>query len=521
MKKIISLILCLLIAASALAACSETGDNNVSGAQSEIQDESSDETTAEESSEVDHLANPDIYKGSEYNGRKLTFLTFGVGADHVSEFMFNDGLAEEKIPATVNEAIRSRNNNVSQALGVTIEEIYYKSTARYGGDSLTKIRTYISTADSETFQVMSICLYDCGTLALENNLYDLNTLENINMENPWWEQSFNDSVTIAGQLYFTLGDIGINHKDATPCVYYNTRLMQDLQLADPIDLAENGQWTIDTALQYSKALCIDSADPEGMDYLDEFGWAGQYDDMYAMLYGAGVKILSPDADGFPSLTLNTPTAVGTVDKVLNLMLDKSYMSGNDYFDVSPTPMELLRTSFQEGRCLFYSGGVNSASVFEMDDIFGILPVPKYSVDQDNYYSLINTWVTNAYCIGANCDEETAEFAAAVLDVMGYYSWSGYPDSLSYNYYEKMLKAQKLNREDSEAMLDLIFAARGCELGAIFQVGKMQSGTVAVNTMLGNLIAGGVIGTFTSTYEKYADIFQSDVEFLNEHFISNE
>ena len=27
-------------------------------------------------------------------------------------------------------------------------------------------------------------------------------------------------------------------------------------------------------------------------------------------------------------------------------------------------------------------------------------------------------------------------SAAVMDVMGYYSWSKYPDSAAYNYYEK-------------------------------------------------------------------------------------
>ncbi|MDD4125342.1 MAG: hypothetical protein PHW77_06440 [Eubacteriales bacterium] len=529
MKKVTALILCLLLAVAvtvtALTACSGKNEGDNSKAQSEAESnesniESSNEETSGENSGPDHLNNPDIYKGLDYNDRTLTFFTCGIGSDPVSEFVYNDGLSEETLPSTVNEAIRIRNNNVSDALGVTIKEIYYKSSGRYGSDSLRTIRGYIEAADGEAFQVMSICLYDCGTLAMENCLYDFYSLNNINMENPWWEQSFNDSVTISDQLYFTLGDIGFNHKNSTPCVYYNCNLIDNMHLTDPIELAIDGKWTIDTALSYSKELCIDSAAPEGLDYLDEFGWAGQYDDMYAMLYGSGVRILSPDSEGYPMLTLNTPTAVGTVDKVLTLMLDKSYMCGNDYFNVSSTPMELLRTAFQEGRCLFYSGGINSASVFDMEDTFGILPVPKYTEEQDYYYSLINTWTTNAYCIGANCDEETAEFTAAVLDVMGYYSWSEYPDSLAYNYYEKMLKAQKLSREDSEAMLDLIFSARGCELGSIFQIGKIGSGSVAVNTMLSDLIASGITGTFASAYEKYADKFQSDVEALNDFFKAN-
>ncbi|MGI6716149.1 MAG: hypothetical protein ACOX3X_02995 [Eubacteriales bacterium] len=524
MKKLIALILCMLLVVLSFAACSnETGDtSDTSKESSQPGNESSEETSEETSDEEsrDHLSNPDIYKGSDYNGKTLTFFTTGIGSNPISEFVFNEEMTEIILPATVNEAIKRRNDLVNNALGVTIKEIYYKSNSRYGNDTLSTIRQYISVGDTETFQVISVCLYDCGTLAMNNELYDLNSLENINMTNPWWEQSFNESVTIADQLYFTIGDIGFNHKNSTPCVYYNYSLFERMNIEDPISLAVEGKWTIDQALKYSKMLCIDSAAPDGMDYLDQFGWAGQYDDMYSMLYGAGVRILSPDPDGYPMLTLNNSTAMGTVDKVLTLMFDESYISGNDYFHVSSTPMVLLRQAFEEGRCLFYSGGINSASELNMEDIFGILPVPKYTEDQENYYSLINTWVTNAYAIAANVDRDTAEFAAAVLDVMGYYSWAEYPDSVAYNYYEKMLKAQKLPREDSEAMLDLIFSTRGCEMGAIFQIGKMGGGSVDVNGMLQKLIQGGVTGKFASTYETYQDAFENDVELLNEFFKMN-
>ncbi len=518
MKKYLSLLLCVLLAAAVFSACAGNGGDTSKdpSSGSETNSESSDSQTSEPSSEHDHLSNPNIYKGSEYRDRTFTVLTFGVGATPVSEFVYNEETADEILPSTVSEAIRDRNNKVNDELGVTIAEIYKQTAARFGGETLNTVRNAISSADDKTFQAISICLYDCGTLALENSLYDLNSLENINMENPWWEQSFNKSVTIAGQLYFTIGDIGFNHKDSTPCVYYNTRLIDDLGLQDPIELAVSGDWTIDKALEYSKKLLIDSSPPIGIDYKDEFGWAGQNDDMYAMLYGAGVKILSPDPEGFLTLTMKGETAIGTIDKVIGLMLDDSYVSGNDFFHVSTTPMVLLQEAFQEGRCLFYSGGINSAKVFDMPDVFGILPVPKYTAEQDDYYSLINTWVTNAYCIAANCGEEAAEFAAAVMDVAGYFSWIKNSDSLAFNYYEKMLKNQKLAREDSEAMLDLIFSARGCELGAIFQIGK-KSGSTSVNEMLVQLITAKAKGGFVAAYDKYSQAFETDVDELNDYF----
>ncbi|MBO4795231.1 MAG: hypothetical protein J5547_04035 [Clostridia bacterium] len=519
MKKLLALVLCLLITAACFAACGSNGNESKdepASEQSAVSAEESAEPVSEEDPIQKILDNPDIYKGSDYEGRTFKVLTFGVNATALSEFVYNEDTTEEAMPQTVNEAIKRRNDLVYDLLGVTVAEEYYQAADRFGGTSIRKVNELINEGNPD-YHLLSICLYDCGTLATANNLWDLYSLRNFNPENPWWEQYFNETVTIANQLYFTIGDVGINNKGSTPCVYYNTRLITDLGLDDPLVLAQEGKWTIDKALEYSRAMPHDDA-AAVVKYKETFGWAGQNDDMYAMVYGSGARILSPDPDGFPQLSINNETAINTVGKVLALMGDSSYVSGNDLFSQAQWPMVLLKTAFEEGRCLFYSGSVSSAVELNMDDVFGILPVAKYTEEQEHYYSLINTWVTNAYCIAANLDKEGAEFAGAVLDVMGFYSWSSYPDSLAFNYYEKMLKNQKLTKEESEAMLDLIFEARGCELGAIFQIGR--SGGHTVNNMLVELIEAKGTKEFVSLYTSYEGFFQSDVETLKEYFTTD-
>ena len=525
MKKLLAVILCLaLTAALCLASCGGNQDEKSEAPSSAPESKAETVSQVEEKSEepsVDPvqqtLDNPDIFKGDKYSGREFCVLTFGVGDDHVSEFVYNVDVKEENLPETVNAAIKARNDKVMDALGVTVTEEYVKTSQRFGGQSIQRVNQIISGSEDK-YSMLSICLYDCGTLATSGSLWDLNKLDNLNPENPWWEQYFNESVTIGGQLYFTIGDIGTNNKGSTPCVFYNTKLIQDLGLEDPINLAVSGAWTIDKAIEYTRA-CPHEEVGAVEAHKGNFGWAGQNDDMYAMLYGSGARVLSPDADGYPMLTINTPTAIDTVGKVLELMGDSAYVSGNDLFGLYTWPMPELQKAFQENRCLFYSGGIDVAVTLDMEAVFGILPVPKLSEEQDHYYSLINTWTTNAYCIATNLDEEGAEFAAAVMDVMGYYSWSMYPDSLAFNYYEKMLKSQKLAREDSEAMLDRIFEARGCELGAIFQIGK-TTGSTSVNEMLIKLIEGKGNTEFVSLYGMYENAFEADVEALNEYFNAN-
>ncbi|MBO4501259.1 MAG: hypothetical protein J5760_03365, partial [Clostridia bacterium] len=466
MKKLLAILLCFVLFAACFAACGKAEEEQskeepVSTEQSAVSAEESSEPVSNDDPTQKILDNPDIYKGNDYTGRTFKILTSYSATTMPSEFVYNLEVAEEVMSDTVNQAIKRRNDNVYDLLGVTIVDEYYYANDRYGGMAPMKVRQIISDAD-DSYSMFSVCLYDCGTLALEGDIWNLKELDNINTENPWWDQYFNESVTIANQLFFTTGDIGIFIKGCTPCVYYNTRLMEDLGLEDPINLAVRGEWTIDKAIEYSKAMPHEDLPPTEQ-YKHTFGWSGQYDDVYAMMFGSGTRVLSRDAEGYLTLTLESETAVNAINKIVEFMIDSSYMCGNDLFVLSNTPMDLLNQAFQEGRCLFASGGIDGSITLHMDDVVGVLPVPKLTAEQDHYYSLVNTWVGNGYFIAANLGKDDAEFAAAVMDAMGYYSWIKYPDSVAYNYYEKMIKAQRTAREDSEAMLDLIFEARGCEL----------------------------------------------------------
>lgn len=529
MKKIIAILLCALMASASFAACNNDSNDTSSavsgGTQSvgsAVSSESGDESATTSQGDIDYLDR--IYTGSDYSGKTFTILTSGVNQTAISEVVYNEDLTDsENFPEAINEAIKRRNDAVADLLGVEIKEIYFPDSHRYNGDTLQRIRLAVDSSD-DSFQAISVCLYDCGTLATQNYLYNLEDLENIDLANPWWDQSFSDTVRIGGKQYFMLGDIGINFKNSTPCVYYNKSLFERLHLEDPQELASEGKWTIDKAIELSSSYHEDTNGTNGIQWDDCYGWAGQNDDMPSMLYGAGVRILSPDNEGYPYLTLWSETANNAVEKVLELMLNSDYyVSGNDYFGKTGTyewPMEALEANFIAGKVLFYSGGISTAiNLSAMEDTFAIVPVPKLTEEQDGYHSLLNTWTTNAYAISTNNTKENAEFAAAVMDAMGYYSWEGHADSLAVVYYERVLKMQKLQADEKSAeILDLCFNTRGCELGSVFQVGSI-TGTKNVNSILGDLIANKQQGAFRSTYEQYEDILKADTDAIVEYFKS--
>lgn len=525
MKKALALILSAIMAATCLVACGGNDDEK-SNPSSENSVVSSDQSnTSDDSSDIPETLKyfETIYKGNAYDGQTFTILTSGVNETATSEMVYNEDISNnENFPEAINLAIKRRNDSVYELLGVEINEIYVHDPKRYGGTTLERIRN-ASSAGEDYFQAVSICLYDCGTLATQNYLYDLTEIENLNLDNPWWDQGFSDTVRIGGKQYFMLGDIGINYKNSSPCIYYNKTLFNSLGLEDPTKLAFEGKWTVDKAIELSSSYNQDINGLSGIQWDDCYGWAGQNDDMFAMLYGAGVRILSPDSDGYPELTLWSETANSAVEKALELMLNSEYfISGNDLFGTPgyEWPMQALEANFIAGHVLFYSGNPSTAiNLSAMEDSFGILPMPKLTEDQDDYYSLLNTWTTNAYAIPTNLDEKQAEFAGAVIEAMGYYSWEAHADSLAVEYYERVLKLQKLQANDEDAkILDLIFAQRGCDLGSVFQVGKITGGKT-VNEILAELIASKRTGAFRSTYETYEEILKTDAEAVVEYFKS--
>lgn len=507
------LIVLLLVLPLAVACQSDPG-------QTSSEPEASTPQASSEPEQTGPVEPSDLYKGDDFTGRTFTILTSDVDPDPMSEIVYNEpGLHEETIPMPekMNVAMKARMDNLEKRLGVTLKETYLYDPSRLGGTAITFIRNAITTALDE-FQAVDICLYDCGTLSLESALYNLYDVENLNTKHPWWDQGFNDSVEIAGKLYFTTGDIDFRNKNATTCLLFNAGLIERLGLEDPYTLVANGEWTIDKAIELSKSYSEDMDSDGRITWHDRFGWAGQYDDMYAFMFGSGIRIVSPDADGYPAMSFYNEKTIEVVEKMLQFMQEDYYICGNDMFNEFQWPMIPLLEDFANEQCLFFAGIVES--IFELKDAkgeFGIAPSPKYNKQQESYYSLLNTWGANAMAIPTNVTEDELPFVGACLDTLGYLSWKEIEDSVAFNYYDVVLKYQKLTTEKASLLLDEIFAVRGCELGAIYQVGKYGAGGGTVYDMLISMMDADQTTGLTSAYEARKNQFQTSVEAIRRYF----
>ncbi len=513
-------LLCIIAVLCAVFASCGGGDESKAPesapAQSAAAAVSNTEESASPASEEESLSPAEfynVYMGDDYSGMTFTVFTSDVDTEALSDIVYNTGEVNgETLPERMNNALLERQNTLLSTLGVELREIYHYDSARLGNTALNKVRTAVESGSDE-FQVINISLYDCGTLALEGELYNFYDVPDFEPSNPWWDQTFNNSVEMFGKLYFTHGDIDFRTKNAITCILYNRTLCQKLGLDDPVQLTIDYKWTLDKCIELSRSLSNDK-EGDGIDYLDDIGWAGQWDDMYYMLYGSGVRILTPDGRGYPKLSFYDGKTEEVVTKVLGFMADSDhYISGNDLWNKTPWtwPMEALLDGFAKGRYIFFAGVVEHVFMLkDMTDEMAIVPSPMYNEDQHEYYSLLNTWGANAFAVAANVAEgEDLRFVGRVLDTLGYLSWKDYPDSLAFNYYEVVLKNQKLTTEESEKMIDIIFNSVGCETGAIYQVGGANN---TVYDMLSNeLMAKKRTEGLAGVYDANRTRFEQSVE----------
>ena len=115
-------------------------------------------------------------------------------------------------------------------------------------------------------------------------------------------------------------------------------------------------------------------------------------------------------------------------------------------------------------------------LIEMESDYGIMPIPKYTSDQKEYYCLTTgDQYTMPTCVS------DPDKAALALECIGYYSLYMGGDSLNYAFYDLLAFARLCRDLDDMEMLKLVFASKtydleeGTRLTSIRQITTQMSG----------------------------------------------
>ncbi len=499
MKKYLSFLLLILMAFLLvfLPACSgEKEEEDVSK-----QDTSSREEIKEEL--FSHLPN------KTFNGKELTVLVEG---DYMNLYKSAEMLSQEDSPELINIAISNRNNLVSDRFDVTFTEIRTESF----GQILDLVRNN-HIGGTNLYDIVMPYIPQGATLAFEGYFHLLNESEHIRMEKPYWDQGAREGLSIGFKTYFLTGDFSMLSLACTHALVFNKDVVEDHNLESPYDLVKSGKWTIDKLQEMARKVTADTDGVTGMSYADTYGYLANTNIVTSMFIGSGERLTRKDTNDLPYISVSSERGVNVYGRIFDLINDKQATGHIESFQsdvesVGKTVWKAATEAVAEKRVLFRAMAI--ADVPELGEYecnFGILPLPKYDEAQDNYHSFVSTVYATSIAIPLSNNE--FEDTAIIVEALCQAS----TDTVKVNYYDIMLKNRKIQDNESEEMLDLIFANRVYDIGAVFTWGGEsiydQNG---IGTFMNQITFDGS-NTFISKFEAVKDKIQSDLDEAIEHF----
>jgi hypothetical protein len=448
-KTVLILILCVTF--GFITSCGgEKAGNNATTTQNDIVEENFNE------SKKDEKIQPDLPEVN-YNGYTFTWLSHGLEGGNWVTPNPRELVAESENGDPINDIVYKRNMTVSEKYGVEFEMVPTNSeksmldkAAKAGDDLYDATLMYNNNAPS----VMSA-----------NLLLDTNQLPYINFDKPWWDPAIKET-SILGRNFFLAGDIMILDKESVNVFFFNKKLMLDLGMDFPYKYVLDGTWTYAKLDEYIKE---GSADLNGDGKLkpddDRFGLSIFNDTMHALFVGGGGLLAKNGSDGIPQPTFCDAASIELMDKIADVLYQKEYIT--NYHTNGAGNIDEMKQSFFDGRILILWGRLFVLDALRnMEDDFGILPMPKKSETQTRYYSDVNSY-TGAM-LGVPISVADPERTSIILEALA--AESRY--TLFPVYYDITLQRKYTRDEESGAMLDIIFETTVYDSGAAYNFGTI-------------------------------------------------
>ena len=452
-KRILPL-LCAALMLPTAAACGETSAQPSAPVQ---------ETAAEtESAAPETEGSPlDLLPAKDFGGEAFTILTNNRTDDYGSvEFA-----AQEMDGTLINDAVFLRNSVIESRYHVDL-------IAQPMNNEAAALKKSVLSGDT-AYDVALIGLTDAGSLALEHLLADLRELPYLDFSAAWWDHNASDGLSLGGKLYMTLGDMNINDKDMTWCLFFDKKLAGDYDLPDLYALAKDKKWTFDVFASLIKNITNDVNGDGVYDERDLWGHVTVYArSTIAYLYSMGLSFIGKNSEDYPVLNLDQPQIYDAYETVRTLFHSENMCHDVETmpYDGYPHQWRKCEAMFGAQQILFYAEAMQNAERFRtFENDFGILPLPsaeegqygRHMVWRESYATVAPTTILDS--------EEHTEKVGLLLEAIQAESHS----TVLPAYYDKALKSKFSRDESSSDMIDIIFATRYYDIATYYGWGKLS------------------------------------------------
>ncbi len=370
-----------------------------------------------------------------------------------------DIYAENTNADPINDAVYSRNTRLTDKYDFEIEFVEMEHT-----ELNSKVRQFVNTSD-DIYDVVYLLLSETPGFTTGGSLVDFETsFEYCNFDKPYWDNRVRKELSFAEHTFLMASSYNIIDEDATAATAFNKQFAIDYDLPNLYEFVKEGTWTFDNFYDQMTSFDGDiNGDSKMKESDDIFGFLGGVDVTSTFFYGGGGRLTEKDEYDMPEYVFGDEDSFDVFSAVLDIMYDDTFMN---HHMINNQDDNYYRQLFIDGHGLFFWMRMDDARAMRGEEAvnFGILPAPKYDETQETHLSLLSRHTTGLMSV-LRCEQdlETVGFIMEAMAAASYYD-------LTQAYYDVTLKGKSARDDESQEMLDIIFANRVIDIGDIFNFG---------------------------------------------------
>lgn len=494
MKRVICLLLVAILMIAALASCSGGGD--VTDGSGSGEGGNNPQQTQKQTNEYNEETFTSVVPVDDLDFEGDTLKILHRDSLPVQREWYKD-VAEDDL----DEVIAMRNEAVAETLNVKVA--YEAMGSSLYEDCLNQFTTAIKEDvdnDFHNYDIVANYAYAGANVAVRDyiaNLADKSVFPYFEFSLPCWNQAIVNTTLINDQLYYITGDINLSTFDKTMVIFLNKKMYNDKKDAnDPEDLQDLALEGYDSVNKVGQA--------GGFTYDDLYRWStvwednngesgSQHDDFHAISAGYGsipldafpyawdLEYIETNADGSHAYAVSgnakVEAAITKAQNLLNGSISEGVSNHDDTGNCSLGGYSEPISHFAADKSIFalhilYNNETDNTTLREMSSEFGLLPMPKYDADQENY----GTTAHDAYTLMTVIDHANSSIPTKGEMVSAYLQYSteeSYTNVRGY-YINRIVKPKYFGTDDT-------------------------NGSVTKSIAIFNIIADNVEFTFISVY----------------------
>jgi len=374
----------------------------------------------------------------------------------------------------VQDALFKRDRMIEEYFGITLVYDDVLDSQMY-----EHVSGSISSGDDEYSMILAT-LGNSGMKLFNNdllrNMYDF---EDIDLSKTWWNKKSVDNFEVGGRIYMATGAITNRYVYAPYAMLFNRNLIVDLEMDDPYQLVEEGDWTIENfAMMIEDTYTDDGNEEVGIE--DFYGLAPASDSETAYYFACGGRLVEKNGDELIPV-YEDEANYDILQMIIDMYRTDDVMEFKSTYDSNAT--------FKDGRAIFHSTALcDITMLLDMENRYGIVPMPKLDRDQEGYISNANRSISTmaVFPRGVQDTEKVGLIVEAIAAVSQY-------TSLDKQYDTVLLSRQALDAQ-SKRNLQLVVESVSYDWGYAYDIGRLKT-----------IVADAILKGSTGVADEYASI----------------